>query len=230
MPAGLAVAVLGRAGHWEDALKFYRERIPKKVRRVSVEADLLAAAGFAALRNSSRALARERFGLALQLSDRSLLARAGYAALDINRPVKLESPEWPWALLRTDETFQIVPSSHSIEGQASPHNEERTEVVVNGERWRASISNVANALDSDDPNVWHSELKECLEVFKKVERVSIKGYCSCCGYEAEAPMLVCRRCDNIGLMVAQVPLHLKTPVASTETGRTELTALLLEEN
>ncbi len=237
IPADLAVAALARAGAWDDALSVYRSRTSRKVRSTRVEADLMAAAAMVSLREGQGKRARKLFAKAGKLSKESLLAAIGNELAEPQGARLLSGEDWPWAVHRKAETFEIVQSSHSVEAADAIRLTDGPEAALGFLKdhldeqpgdWPARVRYVEWILGRDDPKLWRAELKEIMVLLKNEPRLSIKGYCRVCGYGSREALVVCPRCDAVGLMTSRRPNHVNEPRYLERAQGSGLHALLLD--
>ncbi|MCB9538745.1 MAG: hypothetical protein H6704_21115 [Myxococcales bacterium] len=217
VPLELELAAWVRAGHWEDALRRYRERTTRKARQPEILGALVA--GLAAQRaragheRSARRLVRRAVGLdPTGLVPAAVGARLHPRAAERERCVGLLKRRAPSLVPGGEATPAESPAL--AEARAA-HAAGDVEVALGGLRdhleaapgdWSARRQYVRWLLDAGTPEDWRVELAELLRLgAPAAEEGAGRPRCARCGFEDARGFFVCPRCDALGSMTIEGP-------------------------
>ncbi len=205
VPLEMALAALGRAGRWADALRRYRQTVPRRQRAAETEAALAAGCAAELMRAGQPRSARRALKRALSLDPDGVLPLAVAAdlhprdgerhrlarALGQRLPGRHGEPPEPEALQSARRRWQD--GEHEVAlGLLRDHLEEApTDWAVRRlyARWIVEVGT------ADD---WRAELADLVGVLADGGDAAAPVECRRCGHVEAEPFAVCPRCDALG--------------------------------
>lgn len=205
VPLEMALAALGRAGRWADALRRYRQSVPRRQREPETEAALAAGCAAELMRAGQPRSARRALKRALSLDPNGVLPLAVAAdmhprdgerhrlarALGERLPGRHGDPPEPEAVQRARE--QWAAGDHEVAlGILRDHLEDSPRDWMVRRLYARWIVEVGVADD------WRAELAEVVALLADDGDEQSPVECARCGHVEREPFAVCPRCDALG--------------------------------
>lgn len=205
VPLEMAIAALGRAGRWADALRRYRQSVGRRQRDAQIEAALAAGCAVELQRQGQPRGARRALRRALALDAQGVLPLAVAAGLhpkDAERhrlartlgerlPGQHGETPLPEAVVRAmarwDEGDHEV--ALGILRDTLEHSPADWAVRRLYARWIVEVGS------ADD---WRAELAEIVGLLAEADDEPVPVECGRCGHVEPEPFAICPRCDALG--------------------------------
>lgn len=237
LPLELALAALGRADRWSDALRRYRATLPRRLRDTELEGALAAGCAFELTRAHHTRSARRALKRALALDPEGVLPLLVAARL---HPKETERHRSARKLAGRLPGFGPSPTSNprveALQAAVSLDESGEREAALGAVRdileqtpraWDVRGVYARWIIESGTPDDWRTELAELVELLAHDDSEASPVACRACRYKSNTPFAICPRCDAIGSieLVERRADHAPDPGSSAVgTALTELLA------
>lgn len=203
VPLEMALAALGRAGRWSDALRHYRGAVPRRQRDPATEAALAAGCASELQREGQSRSARRALRRALALDPDGVLPLAIAADLhprdaERHRFARMLAEHLPGRAPVVPEAVREARRRYAEGAHEAALGIVRDHLEVAPRDWVVRRLYARWIVERGAPDDWRAELAEIVGLLTADDAEPLPVECGRCGHTEREPFAICPRCDALG--------------------------------